>query len=106
MKETVRTDPDGTIWVTLTSRNIILSRTTAEHPEDYRLIAALVKAVRDLEGCYRSNVVARLPWDVATELIDIGYDLSHADVNPENLDYDEDFCRRHGRTVSVRKPRT
>ena len=106
MKETARMDSDGTVWVTSTSRNIILGTQTAEHPENYRLVDALVKAVRDLEGCYRTNAVLSLPWDVATELIDMAHTLSQVDANPESLDYDEDFCRRHGRTVSVRKLRT
>lgn len=67
-----------------------------EHePNDYPdLLSNLIKAIRDLKGAQRADVAARMPWDVAQELIDLGYEVATPSVDPRSLDHDEDYQRR------------
>lgn len=66
-----------------------------EEPKDcHILIPNLIRAIRDLKGVCRAEVAARMPWDVAYELMKLSFSVSTPDADPLHLDNDEDFQAR------------
>ncbi len=58
------------------------------------LLLNLISAIRDLKGAPRADVAARMPWDVAQELMDLGHAVATPAVDPASLDDDADYQRR------------
>lgn len=65
----------------------------APHHTDPEKLDAFVKAMRGLQGFQRADIAARLPWDVAAEIIDLAAAAATPICDPKHLDHDEDYRR-------------